>query len=134
LFTPASHPRSISGLVTTGTRVELVNEINYLINKLQVSDPNISSSDIQNVLIAAYCRVVARAPGLTASEKWSRMRQFGAVVEQQVAANTLSPGTVIIASVPLPADVYEELRSQAALSHQTMDQLMAAILARAAGK
>ena len=123
-----------SGLVTTGNRVELVNEINYLINKLQLSDPNISSTDIQNVLIAAYCRVVSRAPGLTASEKWSRMRQFDGVVEQQVAANTLAPGTVIIASVPLPAAVYQELRSQAALSHQTAAQLMAAILARAAGR
>jgi hypothetical protein len=123
-----------SGLVTTGNRVELVNEINYLINKMQISDPNISATDIQNVLIAAYCRVVARAPELTTSQKWSRMRQFDSVVEQQVAANTLAPGTVIIASVPLPADVYQELRSQAALSHQTMAQLMAAILARAAGR
>ena len=123
-----------SGLVTTGNRVELVNEINYLINKLQLGEPNISSTDIQNVLIAAYCRVVARAPGLTASEKWSRMRQFDGVMEQQVAANTLAPGTVIIASVPLPADVYQELRSQAALSHQTAAQLMTSILARAAGR
>ena len=123
-----------SGLVTTGNRVELVNEINYLINKLQLSNPNISSTDIQNLLIAAYCRVVSRAPGLTASEKWIRMRQFDGVVEQQVAANTLAPGTVIIASVPLPADVYQELRSQAALSHQTAAQLMASILARAAGR
>ena len=122
-----------SGLVTTGNRVELVNEVNYLINKLQLGDPNISSTDIQNVLIAAYCRVVSRTP-LAAAEKWSRMRQFDSVVEQQVAANTSTPGTVIIASVPLPADVYQELRSQAALSHQTAAQLMAAILARAAGK
>jgi hypothetical protein len=122
-----------SGLVTTENRVELVNEINYLINKLQISDPNIPSTDIQNVLIAAYCRVVARAP-LAAAEKWSRMRQFDNVVAQQVAANTLAPGTVIIASVPLPADVYQELRSQAALSHQSTAQLMVAVLARAAGK
>jgi hypothetical protein len=122
-----------SGLVATGNRVELVNEINYLINKLQLSDPNISSTDIQNVLIAAYCRVVSRAP-LAAAEKWSRMRQFDSVVEQQVAANTLAPGTVIIVSVPLPADVYQQLRSQSALSRQTTAQLMAAILARAAGR
>ena len=122
-----------SGLITTGNRVELVNEINYLINKLQLSDPNISSTDIQNVLIAAYCRVVSRTP-LAAAEKWSRMRQFDGLVEQQVAANTLAPGTVIIASVPLPAAVYQELRSQAALSHQTAAQLMAAILAHAAGR
>jgi hypothetical protein len=89
-----------SGLLAIENRVELVNEINYLINKLQISDPNISSTDIQNVLIAAYCRVVARAQ-IAASEKWSRMRQFDRVVEQQISANTLAPGTLIVANVPL---------------------------------
>jgi hypothetical protein len=29
-----------SGLVTTENRAELVNEVNYLINKLQITDPN----------------------------------------------------------------------------------------------
>jgi hypothetical protein len=53
---------------------------------------------------------------------------------QQLAANTLAPGTVVIASAPLPANVYQELRSQSALSHQTTARLMAAILARTAGK
>jgi hypothetical protein len=85
------------------------------------------------VLIAAYCLVVGRAP-LAAAKKLSRMRQFDGIVERQIAANTLTQGTVIIASVPLPAGVYQELRSQASLSHQTTAQLMAAILARAAGK
>jgi hypothetical protein len=70
-----------------------------LINKLEINDPNISSTDIQNVLIASYCRVVARAP-LTTAEKWSRMRQFDAVVGQQVAANTLAPGAGLASSVP----------------------------------
>src|SRR5262245_24127874 len=123
-----------SGLVTTENRVELANEINYSINRLETSHPNISSADMQNVLIAAYCRVVAHAPGLNASERWSRMRQFTSVLEQQIAANTLPPGTLIIANVPLPPDVFRELKSQAASSHQTTAQLMAAILTRAAGK
>jgi len=79
------------GLVTTENRVELANEINYSINRLQTSHPNISSTDMQNVLIAAYCRVVAHAPGLNASERWSRMRQFTSVLEQQIAASTLPP-------------------------------------------
>src|SRR6516165_1411912 len=123
-----------SGLITTENRVELANEINYSINRLQTSHPNISSADVQNVLIAAYCRVVAHAPGLNASERWSRMRQFTSVLEQQIAVNTLPPGTLIIANIPLPADVFRELKSQAASSHQTTTQLMAAILTRAAGK
>jgi hypothetical protein len=122
------------GLFTTESRVDLVNEINDSINRLQIISPNISRSDVQNVLIAAYCRVVARKPGLGASEKWSRMRQFDSVLEQQIAATMMPAGTLIIANVPLPPDVYRELRRQAVTSDQTAAQLMAAILTRAAGK
>jgi hypothetical protein len=95
-----------SGLVTAENRVELANEINYSINRLQTSHPNISSTDMQNVLIAAYCRVVAHAPRLNASERWSRMRQFNSVLEQQIAANTLPPGTLIIANISLPISLF----------------------------
>jgi hypothetical protein len=122
------------GLVTTKNAVDLANEINDSINRLQIASPNVSRSDMQNVLIAAYCRVVARDPGLGASEKWGRIRQFGNILEQQIAANTMPAGTLIIANVPLPPNVYRELRRQAVTSHEAPAQLMAAILARAAGK
>lgn len=122
------------GLFATDNRIDLSNEINDAINRLQISDPNISWSDVQNVLIAAYCRVVSRKAGLTAAERWGRMRQFVSVVEQQIAANRLAPGTLLVANVPLPPDVFRELRSQAAASGQSTSQLMAAILTRAAGK
>jgi hypothetical protein len=122
------------GLFTTENRLDLANEINESINRLQIASPSISWSDVQNVLIAAYCRVVARKPGLTAAERWGRMRQFDSVLERQIAANMMPAGTLIIANVPLPPDVYRELRSQAVASNQTAAQLMAAILTRAAGK
>jgi len=120
--------------ISPENRIDLTNEINDAINRLQISDPNISWSDVQNVLIASYCRVVSRKAGLTAAERWGRMRQFVSVLEQQIAANRLAPGTLLIANVPLPPDVFRELRSQAAASGQTTSQLMAAILTRAAGK
>jgi hypothetical protein len=122
------------GLFATENRVDLVNEINESINRLQIASPNISWTDVQNVLVAAYCRVVARKPGLPAAEKWNRLRQFDSVLEQQIAANMMPTGTLIIANVPLPPDVYRELRRQAVTSDQTTAQLMAAILTRAAGK
>ncbi|MCP3465619.1 hypothetical protein [Bradyrhizobium sp. CCGUVB23] len=122
------------GLFTTENRVDLANEINESINKLQIADPNISWSDAQNVLVAAYCRVVSRKPGLADAEKWSRMRQFDDVLERQIAANMMPAGTLIIANVPLPPDVYRELKRQAVGSRQTTAQLMTAILTRAAGK
>ena len=122
------------GLFTTESRVDLANEINEAINRLQIASPNISLSDVQNVLIAAYCREVARKPALTGPEKWGRMRQFESMLERQIAANMMQPGTLIIANVPLPPDVYRELKRQAVVSKQTTSELMTAILTRAAGK
>ncbi len=122
------------GLFVSENRIDLANEINEAINRLQITSPNISWTEVQNVLVAAYCRVVARTGGLTASEKWGRMRQFDNVLEQQIAANTMPAGTLIIASVPLPPEVFRELRRQAFVSNQTPAQLMTAILSRATGK
>ena len=122
------------GLFTTENRIDLANEINEAINRLQIANPNISWTDAQNVLVAAYCRVVARKGGLTAAEKWVRMRLFDNVLERQIAANMMPAGTLIIASVPLPPDIFRELKQQAFVSNQTPAQLMTAILSRAAGK
>jgi hypothetical protein len=122
------------GLFVSENRIDLANEINEAINRLQIANSNISWSDVQNVLVAAYCRVVARKGGLTAAEKWGRIRQFDDVLERQIAANRMPPGTLIIASVPLPPDVFRELRKQAFVSNQTPAQLMTAILSRAAGR
>jgi hypothetical protein len=125
---------SAGTLFATENRVDLANEINESINRLQIASPSISWTDVQNVLIAAYCRVVARKSGLTATEKWGRMRQFESILERQIAANMMPPGTLIIANVPLPPDVYRELKRQAVVSKQTTTELMTAILTRAAGK
>jgi hypothetical protein len=122
------------GLFVSENRIDLANEINEAFNRLQIANPNISWTDAQNVLVAAYCRVVARKGGLTAAEKWGRMRLFDNVLEGQIAANMMPAGTLIIASVPLPPDVFRELRRQALVSNQTPAQLMTAILSRAAGK
>jgi hypothetical protein len=121
-------------LFATDNRVDLANEINEAINRVQLASPSISWTDLQNVLIAAYCRVVTSRSGLTATEKWGRMRQFESILERQIAANMMPAGTLIIANVPLPPDVYRELKRQAVVSKQTTPELMTAILTRAAGK
>jgi hypothetical protein len=120
-------------LVTSGNSVDLTNEINDLINKLQIEKPNISYAELTNVMIAAYCPVVTNMASLTASEKSRRIQQFDMILQQQLAANMLPPGTLIVANVPLPPAVYHQLRTQAAKVDQSPAQLMAAILSRAAG-
>jgi hypothetical protein len=122
------------GLTGTENFIDLANEINDAIGRLQITRPGISWADVQDVLIAAYCRVVAREPGLSSAEKWSRMRQFTGVLEREVAIDRTSSGGLVIARVPLSPEVYRELESQAAVTHLTATELMTAILGRAAGK
>ena len=135
---PGAVPNLLSDLqvklVTSSDSVDVANEINDLINKLQIEKPNISYAELTDALIAAYCPAVANMANLTASEKWRRMRQFDTILQQQLAANLMPSASLIIANVPLPPPVYRELRSQAASIDQTPAQLMAAILSRAAGK
>jgi hypothetical protein len=121
-------------LITSGNSVDVANEIYDLINKLQIEKPNISYAELTDALVAAYCPVVANTANLTPSEKWRRMRQFDTILQQQLAANMMPSGSLVIANVPLPPAVYRELRTQAAGAGQTPAQLMAAILSRAAGK
>jgi hypothetical protein len=121
-------------LLLGGAGADLANEISELINQVQLKEPSISNADLTNGLIAAYCPLVAQAPGLTSAQRWSQMHRFDQAVQQQLAANYLPPGSMIIADVPLPPAVYRRLRSQAEAAGQTPAQLMASILAIAAAK
>jgi hypothetical protein len=106
----------------TESRVDLANEINEPISRPQIASSSISWTDVQNVLIAAYCRVVARKFGLTATEKWAACASSN-VLERQIAANMMPAGTLIIANVPLPPDVYRELKRHAAVAKQTTPRI-----------
>jgi hypothetical protein len=121
-------------LLLGGTGADLANEISELINQAQLKEPGISSADLTNGLIAAYRPLVSQAPGLTSARRWSRMHRFIQLLQQQLAANYLPPGSMIIADVPLPPAVYRRLRNQAEAAGQTPAQLMGSILAGAAGQ
>jgi PDZ domain len=134
---PGAAPNLLSDLqvklVTSSDSVDVANEINDLINRLQIEKPNISYAELTDALIAAYCPAVANMANLTVSERWRRMRKFDTILQQQLAANMMPPGSLVIANVPLPPAVFRTLRAQAAASGQAPAQLMAAILSRAAG-
>jgi hypothetical protein len=95
---------------------------------VQLKEPGVSNADLTNGLIAAYCPLVAQAPGLTSVERWNQMHRFDHAVQQQLAANDLPPGSMIIAEVPVPPAVYRRLRSQAEAAGQTPAQFMGSIL------
>ncbi len=123
-------PNSLLG----GAGPDLANEIGELINQVQLKEPAISNADLTNGLIAAYCPLVAQAPGLTSAQRWSQMHRFVQVLQQKSPRTTLPPGSMIIVDVPVPPTVYRQLRSQAAAAGQTPAQFMGSILAVAAGK
>jgi hypothetical protein len=121
-------------LLVGGSGIDLANDISELISEVQLKQPGISNADLTNGLIAAYCPLVAQAPGMTTSQRWTQMHRFVRVLQQQLAANDLPPGSMIIAEVPVPPAVYRQLRSQAEAAGQTPTQFMGSILAIAAGK
>jgi hypothetical protein len=121
-------------LLLGGAGTDLGNEISELIAQMQLKEPDISNADLTNGLIAAYCPLVAQAPGLTSVERWSHMHRFVQMLQQQLAANYLPPGSMIIAEVPVPPAVYRRLKSQAEAGGQTPAQFMGSMLTAAAGK
>ena len=121
-------------LLVGGSGIDLANEISELINEVQLKEPGISNADLTNGLIAAYCPLVAQAPGLTTRQRWTQMHRFVRVLQQQLAANDQPPGSMIIAEVPVPPAVYRQLRSQAEATGQAPAQFMGSILTAAAGR
>jgi len=120
--------------MTTGNNADLAAEIDGLIGQLRAENSSASDTEIANILIAAYCSVVARKAGASPAERWQLMRQFDRVLMQQLAATAMPPGSLIIANVPLPPAVYQNLSGQAEAQGQTAADFMAAILTRAAGR
>jgi hypothetical protein len=105
--------------MTSGNDVDLANEISGLIGRLKAENPAVSNEAITDILIAAYCPVVAQMANTSPVDKWHLLRKFDRVLMQQISANTTPLGSSIIADVPLPPAVYESLRSQAEASRQT---------------
>jgi len=120
--------------MTTGNDADLAAEIDGLIGRLRAENSSASDTEIANILIAAYCPVVARKADASPAEKWQLMRQFDRALMQQLGATAMPPGSLIIANVPMPLAVYQNLSGQAEAQGQTAADFMAAILTRAAGR
>src|SRR5215203_3954645 len=118
--------------VTTGNDADLANEIDGLIGRARAEAPRASIAEIVNLLIAAYCPVVAQMTTRSAQEKWQLMRQFDRVLMQQLSATAMPQGSLIVVNVPLAPAIYETLSIQAKASGQQTTDFIAGVLARAA--
>jgi hypothetical protein len=113
--------------------IALAGEINDIVNRLLLGRPGLSYAQLVNALIAAYCPIVAGRSDLSVAEKRDRMMRFAALARRQVSANALPRGSLIIANVPLPPEVYRRLAGQAAAQNQPIARFMEKILTEAAG-
>jgi hypothetical protein len=120
--------------MTFGSDVDLAHEISGLIKVVKDQNPAASYDTIVDTLIAAYCGALARNPNISPAKRWQRIHEFDRVLMQQVADNTMTPDSSIIANVPLPPAVYQTLTNQAKASGQKTVDFLAAILTNAAGK
>jgi hypothetical protein len=123
-----------TALLKADDRVDLATEINDVVNRLRLQQPGLSYAQLVDALIAAYCPIVVELPDLTNAQKHARVVRFAALAQQQVSANSVPAGSLIIANVPMPPDVYRRLSTQAAAQHQTTARFIAKILTEAAGK
>jgi hypothetical protein len=118
--------------MTTGNDADLANEIDGLIGRARAEAPTASIAETANLLIAAYCPVVAKMTTRSTQEKWQLMRQFDRVLMQQLSATAMPQGSLIVVNVPLAPAIYETLSIQAKASGQQTTDFIAGVLARAA--
>ena len=103
-----------------------------LIGRARAEAPRASIAETANLLIAAYCPVVAQMTTRSTQEKWQLMRQFDRVLMQQLSATAMPQGSLIVVNVPLAPAIYETLSIQAKASGQQTTDFIAGVLARAA--
>ena len=72
-------------LLTKGTYIDLVNEIDEMSASLKTQKPDISYSGLVDAIVAVYCPVVADLPSLSEQEKRDDVRKFSAIVMKQLS-------------------------------------------------
>jgi hypothetical protein len=108
--------------------------INEIVNRLQLQRPGLSYAETVNALISAYCPIAAALPDLSDAERQARMARFAVLAQRLAPEESLPPGSQVLASVPLPPEVYRTLSAEAAVHNVTLAQFLAKMLTRAAGQ
>src|SRR5208337_4260686 len=120
-------------LLTKGTYIDLVNEIDEMSASLRTQRPDMSYSSLVDAIVTAYCPVVASQPSLSEQEMRDDVQKFSDIVMKQLSWDLAPQASSIIAHVELSPEVYRSVREKADAAGQTPSQYMAALLTKAAG-
>jgi hypothetical protein len=80
--------------------------------RLKAENPAVSSEEIADTLSAACCPIVAEMANASRAGRCRVLRQFDWMLIQQLAANAMPHGSLIVANVPLPSAIDQKLGSQ----------------------
>ena len=75
-------------LLTKGTYIDLVNEIDEMSASLKTQKPDISYSALVDAIVAAYCPVIANEPSLSEQQKRDDVQKFSAMVVSSSAGTS----------------------------------------------
>ncbi len=120
-------------LLTKGTYIDLLNEVDEMSASLRTRQPDIAFVNMLNAIVAAYCPLVASDPSLSEQQKRDDVRKFSDLAMKQLSWDVTPQASAILAHVELSPDVYRSLREKADAAGQTPSQYMADLLTKAAG-
>ena len=98
--------------------------------QIRQQQPGISDARLTNNMIAAFCPAVADMPGLSNGAKRAKMMQLARRMQEQIAATALPPDSHVIASVPLPSALAQQVYNAAAARHQRAGTYMEDLIAK----
>jgi len=106
-------PKPIMALMAHATPEEVGNRVHVIISQLHREKPNLSDAELTNMLVTAYCPILADAQDLSDEEKHQYLATFSSKIYQVLSKERLPPGSRILVQVPLAPDVLGKVEADA---------------------
>jgi mono/diheme cytochrome c family protein len=115
--------------LAAGGDYDMENKISSLIAQIRAQQPGISNAALSNIMIASFCPVVANESSLNQAQKRARLMNFNMTLQDQLASALDPAGVRVLATVPLPPSLMQQIGQIASEHHQTPAEWMAETLA-----
>jgi hypothetical protein len=116
-----------------GDAASLDQRVRELVRQFHDQQPDLSATQLANMVNAAACPAVAGMSNLSARDKSAMLMRLSAEVDQQIAGMASPSGSHVLATVPLAPDVAQQINSIAAAHHQTPDAYLRDLITKQAG-
>jgi mono/diheme cytochrome c family protein len=121
-------PQDVMALETGGD-ASMSEKVGRLIDDIRKQQTGLSDAAVTNVVIAAFCPIVANNPALNDNQRRARLIYFNMRLQDQLAARTPDADSGIRTTLELAPKVMQQITRAAADQHQTPADWMAVTLA-----